>query len=58
MPTLRTEPSPRQSKADEVKRLHKAGLTPRQIASALDLSTQGVWYHLKRFEAQARKKAS
>lgn len=46
------------SKADEVKRLHDAGLTVRQIAQALGLSTQGVWYHLKRLEAKEKASTS
>jgi IS30 family transposase len=43
MATLRTE-----SKADEVKRLYEAGWTVIRIANALNMSPQGVYWHLKR----------
>lgn len=36
------------SKAADVKRLWESGLTVREIAKVLDLSTQGVHWHLKR----------
>lgn len=47
MPTLRSEPTTRQSKADEVKRLHQAGWTAIRIANALNISPQGVYWHLR-----------
>lgn len=40
----------KESKATEVKRLYEAGLSVRQIARTLDLSTQGVYWHLERME--------
>lgn len=40
----------KESKAAEVKRLYEAGLSVRQIARTLDLSTQGVYWHLERME--------
>lgn len=43
-------PNGRENRADEVKRLYEAGLTVRQIARTLDMSTQGVYWHLDRLE--------
>lgn len=49
----------RESKAKEVKRLHEAGLTPREIARTLDLSVQGVHWHLDRLGLKKKdRKAS
>lgn len=48
--TYRSTALTHKSKADEVKRLYEAGLTVRQIAKTLDLSTQGVYWHLERLE--------
>lgn len=39
----------------KVLQLTKQGLTPRQIAGALNLSTQGVHYHLKMEEGAYRR---
>lgn len=39
---------PPDTKAPEVKKLFEAGLSVREIAKVLDLSTQGVRWHLKR----------
>jgi DNA-binding CsgD family transcriptional regulator len=36
------------TKAPDVKRLFESGLSVREIAKVLDLSTQGVHWHLKR----------
>jgi len=36
------------SKADEVKRLYEAGLSAIRIANALQISPQGVYWHLER----------
>lgn len=49
-----------ESKADQVKRLYEAELTVRQIARTLDLSTQGVYWHLQRLglPTPSEKKAS
>ena len=33
---------------EEIRKLHGAGMTVREIAKRLDLSTQGVHYHLKK----------
>lgn len=38
---------PRRDTKEQVQKLHDAGLTPRQIADALRLSTQAVYRHLK-----------
>lgn len=53
MSTLRSD-TPRQSKAEEVKRLYESGLSPREIAKVLDMSTQGVHWHLKRLREAGR----
>ena len=36
------------SKADEVKRLYEEGLTVIRIANTLQISPQGVYWHLER----------
>jgi DNA invertase Pin-like site-specific DNA recombinase len=36
------------SKADEVKRLYEAGWSAIRIANALQISPQGVYWHLER----------
>lgn len=36
------------SKADEVKRLYEAGWSAIRIANALQMSPQGVYWHLER----------
>ena len=41
------------TKAPEVKKLFEAGLSVREIAKVLDLSTQGVHWHLKRLGLKA-----
>ena len=46
-PTIRAN---RKSQSDDVRKLYESGLTVRQIAKVLDLSTQGVYWHLKRLE--------
>jgi len=38
----------RKSKADEVKRLYEAGLSVVRIANTLQISPQGVYWHLER----------
>lgn len=49
MSTLRPNASkPNASKEEEVKKLHEAGLVVREIARVLDISTQGVYWHLDR----------
>lgn len=45
---LRPSNPPTKSKSEEIRKLHEAGLSVRKIAQALDLSTQGVYWHLKR----------
>lgn len=47
MSTLRSE-VPTQSKAEEVKRLHAAGWSAIRIANALNMSPQGVYWHLRK----------
>lgn len=37
-----------ESKADEVKRLYEAGFSVVRIANALQISPQGVYWHLER----------
>lgn len=37
-----------ESKADEVKRLYEAGWSAIRIANALNISPQGVYWHLDR----------
>lgn len=37
---------------ERVRRLSAAGWTPRQIAEALKLSTQGVHYHLNKLNGK------
>lgn len=46
-----------ESKAEEVKRLYEAGLSVRQIARTLDLSTQGVYWHLDKLGLRSPSKA-
>lgn len=56
---MSTSQSDTRGKADEVQKLHLAGLPVRAIAKALDLSTQGVYWHLKRLrEAGKLEKVS
>lgn len=43
------------SKAPDVKKLFEAGLSVREIAKVLDLSTQGVHWHLKRLGLKAER---
>lgn len=49
MSTLRQDERPR-GKAEDVKRLWEAGWTAVKIANALDMSPQGVYYHLRKLE--------
>lgn len=44
-----------ETKATEVKRLYESGLSVREIARVLNLSTQGVHWHLKRLGFKAAK---
>lgn len=45
MSTIRSTEKPK-SKAEEVQRLYEAGWTAVKIANALNMSPQGVYYHL------------
>ncbi len=47
---------PNESKREQVRDLHVAGLTVRQIAAALNMSTQGVYKHLRDLGLTANKK--
>ena len=49
---------PEETKAPEVKRLFESGLSVREIARVLDLSTQGVHWHLKRLGLKPAKQES
>ena len=42
---------------ERVRELTEAGYTPRQIARALDVSTQAVYQHLKRIRAEETEAA-
>lgn len=43
---------PRGEGRAKVRDLHERGLTPREIARLLDISVQGVQYHLRRIEEE------
>lgn len=51
-----------ESKADEVKRLYEAGWSAIRIANALNISPQGVYWHLDRMglprPSERKEKAS
>ena len=45
-----------ESKAEEVKRLYEAGWSVIRIANALNISPQGVYWHLERLGLRAPSK--
>ena len=44
--------------AAEVLKLWTAGLTVRKIAKVLDLSTQGIYWHLKKLDLPPNKEVA
>jgi DNA-binding CsgD family transcriptional regulator len=47
---MSTLQSAKGSKAEEVKRLYEAGWTAIRIANALNISPQGVYWHLRNLD--------
>ena len=41
---------------DRIRQMIDAGMTVREIANALGLSTQGVHYHLKRMDLKPKQR--
>lgn len=54
MTSLRSTDQPR-SKAADVRKLWQAGLSVREISRVLDISTQGVHYHLDKLGLKDKK---